>query len=1086
MISTVSLEVAKSINPELSWKAVTKGRRSRKAVARRLNEGMKVINRSPKRVGDFSGSDSDKIAEAGCSSSDKIEHIPIKKRRHLLQTSLAQSQNPSIDRKDSLSPQSLTTPIPSEDSEQISVYSQSSDHWSSDPYSSELMLRFERKAARKFGLSDRVIDAKISKVATGKLYNSEDFSGIALLADAACINDMDDDLDNAKHAMIACAAPGESAGSTPHPKEILALKELTDSGRGNVMHASNTEASTVNESVVAPKGFADREPSVVNRPVSPKVDRMHWDLNTLMDTWEQPSKDSSVENAFAKGLNDGAQKEKLKTEICDKMGDFGYCKHISGKCVPPDQNGAISEFSEVCKLESVSVNDRIFGEEIFFGNPVSHCTKALDSLSAKRETFGELVTGDASLADSSFIKSHNASCMLVSNGLISNASDGLVLTQIRDSSVKAAGFNKAALCEVPFPAKPGRESASKYTDCSDPIMTSEVSDASILNAMGVESSDSNPTETDICNHSSKCEDLSASKANIVEVRSVTFEPMEQHDNILDFDSRMQFEGNEIISKFSDSYTCDQVGKCTTSGKGSSRSCNEGLQIDDPIQFSRSASAFEDSHNSDISQEDHSQMISREHVTRIEAGYDSPFEDGELRGSVMYSLEDNEIEDGENECVDYESDGRDDLDFDASDYPASEIVEAGSDGSQSIEKRISSTSGCPEVDFVQGRSPRNFMRQFNRDDNSIVDNGGEKGLGTGSGSTTQRFSDKIGGKDYALRKGHISDRMATYEFRGSYMEEISSKTIRGKLQSRIEGPLYLDATDGNSDARKYQNRTHDLIGCYHRPVREVSPDKFIGRYRSGYNSQDRGVTNGQWNSWNSRNCYPYAYHGPESRNNYSKRHNFVSSADKFDGLNSRDHQQSITFPSEGVRRPFVRRRSSVERDDYYGVHRRMVPVKGGYRSRSGAESFSRREGIREEGYNTVIPGDGDLSSVRVPQYLPRGERTGSPASGRVGRILLPRRRSRSRSRTPSPHPWHTQSDRNFNTRRRHSRSPDLRSDGRMKRMRMPFRRHGFTANYGKDFSSSTRGHCPPERSSRWIDERSFRGEYSKNKWSRKNN
>lgn len=62
MLSTVSPEVAKSINPELSWKSVTKGRRSRRTVARRLNEGMKVMNRSPKRVGDFSGSDSDKVS----------------------------------------------------------------------------------------------------------------------------------------------------------------------------------------------------------------------------------------------------------------------------------------------------------------------------------------------------------------------------------------------------------------------------------------------------------------------------------------------------------------------------------------------------------------------------------------------------------------------------------------------------------------------------------------------------------------------------------------------------------------------------------------------------------------------------------------------------------------------------------------------------------------------------------------------------------------------------------------------------------------------------------------------------------------
>lgn len=1058
MLSTVNMEVAKSINPELSWwKAVKKGRRSRNTVARRLNEGMKVINRSPKRVGDFSGSDSDKIAEASCWSSDKVEHVLIKKRRQLHHTSLAESHNLSVDCEDSVSPQSLGSPMPLEEAEQISVYTHLSEPRGPG-------LRFERKAARKFGLSDRMLDAQISEVATGKLYNSVDFSGIALLADAACINDMADDLDNAKeaHAMVVCAAPEGSAVSTPHPKEILALKDLTDTGREDMMHGSNTEASTVNESAVAPKGFAEfKEPSVVNRAVSPKVDRMYWDLNTLMDTWEQPPKDSSPGNAFAEGLSDRAQKEEPKVEVCDKKGDFEYCKHISGKCVPPAQSAAISEFSEVCKLESVLVNDR---------DTFSHSTKAI----LQRETFGELVTGDASLADSSFVKSHNASCMLVSNGSTTNASDSPILTQIRDSSVKAAGFNEAAISEVPFPGKPGCEGASTCIDSSDPIMTSEVSDTSILNAMGVESSDSNPTETDFCNQSSKCEDLSTAKASIVEGRSVTVEPMEHHDYILAIDS--QLEGNEVISKFSDSCRFDQVEKGTFSVEHSSRNCNEGLQIDDPSQFTRSASGFEDSHNSDISQEDHSQMVSRENVTGIEAGYDSPFEDGELRGSIIYSLEDKEIEDGENECVDYESDGRDDMDFDASDYPASEIVEAGSDGSQSIEKRILSTSKYPEVDFVKGGSPRNFIRrQFNRDDYSIGDSDGKKGLGTGPGSATQRFSDKIGGKEDAFRKGHTSDRMAAYEFRGSCMEEIGSKTNRGKLQSRIEGPQYLVATDGNSAARKYQNRPHNLIGGHHKPVREVSPDKFVGRYRSGYYSQDRGATDGQWNNWNSRNFYPNAYDGPESHN-YSRRCNF---ADKFDRLNYRDHQQSIIFPSEGVRRPPARRRSSVERDDYDDIHRRMVPVRGGYRSRSDAESFSQRvaRGPREEGC------DGDLSSVRVPLYLSRGERTGSLASGRVARISLPRRRCRSRSRTPSPHPWHTQRARNFSSRRRHSRSPDLRCDARMKQMRMPFRKH---ANYGEDFSSSTRGHCPSERTSRWIDERSFASENSKNRWGRKNN
>lgn len=62
MLSSVGLEVMNSTNTELSWKSVTKGRRSKKSVARSLNSSVKAGNSiSPKRVGDFSGSDSDKV-----------------------------------------------------------------------------------------------------------------------------------------------------------------------------------------------------------------------------------------------------------------------------------------------------------------------------------------------------------------------------------------------------------------------------------------------------------------------------------------------------------------------------------------------------------------------------------------------------------------------------------------------------------------------------------------------------------------------------------------------------------------------------------------------------------------------------------------------------------------------------------------------------------------------------------------------------------------------------------------------------------------------------------------------------------------
>lgn len=62
MQGSVGLEVMNSTNPEVNWKTVTKGRRSRKSAARSFNAISKAGNSiSPNRVGDFSGSDSDKV-----------------------------------------------------------------------------------------------------------------------------------------------------------------------------------------------------------------------------------------------------------------------------------------------------------------------------------------------------------------------------------------------------------------------------------------------------------------------------------------------------------------------------------------------------------------------------------------------------------------------------------------------------------------------------------------------------------------------------------------------------------------------------------------------------------------------------------------------------------------------------------------------------------------------------------------------------------------------------------------------------------------------------------------------------------------
>ncbi|KAL2558445.1 uncharacterized protein Fot_03186 [Forsythia ovata] len=101
----------------LMCNTVTKGRCSKKPVTRSLNSVAKVGNRSPKRVGNFSGSDFENFGEPrfGQRSSGKEEHVPIKKRRHLLQSPSPNPRAVSMRSHDSSSPQTCTSSPISED-----------------------------------------------------------------------------------------------------------------------------------------------------------------------------------------------------------------------------------------------------------------------------------------------------------------------------------------------------------------------------------------------------------------------------------------------------------------------------------------------------------------------------------------------------------------------------------------------------------------------------------------------------------------------------------------------------------------------------------------------------------------------------------------------------------------------------------------------------------------------------------------------------------------------------------------------------------------------------------------------------------
>lgn len=223
---------------------------------------------------------------------------------------------------------------------------------------------------------------------------------------------------------------------------------------------------------------------------------------------------------------------------------------------------------------------------------------------------------------------------------------------------------------------------------------------------------------------------------------------------------------------------------------SCKSCSAGTQCDDPTtSVGRIGFMIDGQRDSDVSQDNHAHMVDGDDLTGFQEGYDSPYEDGELRGSFLCSWEDNEIE---NECVDYESDGRNGDGSDAADYPGSEIVEGGSEGSHFTRRSLLKIS--PEGKSKSGPIKHSLRKHFVKDDSDNNEIAG-KGSNAGSGTTVEQCMEMAMEENDDMRRRQLIDRRDTVDVKVTHIDEYASKTVRGKLQSRIEGRSSAEATDG---------------------------------------------------------------------------------------------------------------------------------------------------------------------------------------------------------------------------------------------------------------------------------------------------
>lgn len=214
----------------------------------------------------------------------------------------------------------------------------------------------------------------------------------------------------------------------------------------------------------------------------------------------------------------------------------------------------------------------------------------------------------------------------------------------------------------------------------------------------------------------------------------------------------------------------------------------GMQCDKPTTVGRMVLPVDGRHNLNVSQDNHGDG---DDFTGCQEGYDSSYEDGELRCPFLYSWEDNELE---NECVDYESDGRNEDGSDAADYHlGSEVVEGGSEGTHGTQRSLSHKRSA-EGKNKSGLAKYPSKKHVGKDDSDNNEIAG-KASNAGSGSTVEQCMEMAMVENDARKRMELVDHKNGVDVRVRHMDEYASNTAKGKLQSHIEGRSSADPTDG---------------------------------------------------------------------------------------------------------------------------------------------------------------------------------------------------------------------------------------------------------------------------------------------------
>ncbi|XP_021725507.1 uncharacterized protein LOC110692752 [Chenopodium quinoa] len=973
------------------------------------------------------------VLASGCRFSNKAEHVPIKKRRFLL-------RSPSP-------PPVYNSPCAEEIADQtrsqdVSIKLLPLQSSMSDISSSQIVENKNR------------IDAKKTCNSNKSFGEDEDFSGISILAAAACSSSLGRDcgyaedgsgieessvLERAREVSTYAEAPSLPKGLSK--EDIINSSEMSSGATSSCISIepvvelasiSNTVNSSQNVVAVGKMkdvslGFSadvscskDEDEGKDQRQSSRDV-RLHWDLNVVMDAWEQPFDDPGVQNVVAPDISQDAGKvdhnDNMEIKAHDSRENL-ETMHAAKSCLVPGEQRSPANQS------SVDIKDNY---------DIDSC------LNLKQP----LCVGEKPLSTNSNLNLDVVKCMVEDSksmhhdenidptvGLVAAAPDqtaqlsaSYTVNEVDDSSVKSPDLN---------------DNSVRYEPVIEGLKTDGgVSSCQLQNFGNACASDATFGAVSADSYISLC----VSSSSKVKQNVTVPEDLETPENF-------HHEEKSSIEN-ADLKTVEHQEHAEVAVSDDNAPVHTEASNSVPKRFL---------------------TVGTDANGELQEGYDSQYEDGELRESSEHAWEEYDAGDREAENIDYISNYRETHMANSSEDHVSESVQD--------EDRKSGRLGTAAA--VAFHDCKNDKEVFEVASEAVVndrehDEGNQMKSSHAGGKTeiiqqkellesSKSFSDMGNqGIDDIRRKnrmpGHIDGPLDPQDDE----TRVEPKAFRRGLQSQIEGPISRDHAYREERFKKMENRF------------ELGSMRSFERPRYSFHSQGRGRQGGRWDG------------SSDNRRSFRRYSPIIHGHSKLDvdaSVERDDHACVGTQDDASYSQQLPKSRAGADREPCAGFHsryntdRKFSPDRAGDFGRGRSfryGPFSESRGGRGR-FSGPSPDESFQSSLKYRRPLSRRERSISPFGGRgQSNIHHSRRKSPSRSRSRSPVIWNSPWRRlgagnSGNTFFRHrSRSPNFRPEARMQRLRSPQQQPGSGPDHAGGFRSISRNHGSPPRN-RWSSAR----------------